>query len=427
MAWNLFRAYRDRGHTSWLAVGFKRFDDPNVVEIPRLPPGPWSHGCWALYGWMEPLEMRMRGVWRLRRWLRILAEGSSGIKRVRGHEDFNFPGSRRVMQLLPQRPDIVHAHNLHGGYFDLRLLPTLSREVPVILTLHDQWLLTGHCAYSIGCLRWEKGCGQCPDLTLYPPLERDDTGGNWRCKQQIYQQSRLHVAAPSQWLLDQVQRSMLIPLKSRVISNGVDLTIYHPVDRNITRAQLGLPVNAIILLFTAQGNKQNRFKDYTTIERALWELDLLATCPVILIALGGETASEEYAGQVKIRHVPYQSDMAKVAQYFQSADIYIHAAHADTFPNTVLEALACGTPVVATAVGGIPEQIEDGKTGFLVPASDSVAMAARIMQLLNDNVLRQQIGTRSAESVRCRFDLQQQVEAYLAWYQELLDTPFSLR
>ena len=94
---------------------------------------------------------------------------------------------------------------------------------------------------------------------------------------------------------------------------------------------------------------------------------------MLCIALG-ETAPSEQIGDIEIRFVPYQKDPEQVARYHQAADIYIHPARADTFPTTIIEALACGTPVVATAVGGIPEQIVEGKTGFLVPVGDAGAM-----------------------------------------------------
>ena len=118
--------------------------------------------------------------------------------------------------------------------------------------------------------------------------------------------------------------------------------------------------------------------------------------------------------------MPYQKDPKVVARYYQVADVYIHAARADTFPNTVLEALACGTPVVATAVGGIPEQVEDGVTGFLMPPGDAEAMAEAIITLLTDDALRMRLGRNAAEDAQRRFTLNRQVEAYLGWYEELV-------
>ena len=140
---------------------------------------------------------------------------------------------------------------------------------------------------------------------------------------------------------------------------------------------------------------------------------------VLFLALGQAGAAERI-GPAVVRFVPYQTNRTAVASYYQAADVYIHAARADTFPNTVLEALACGTPVVATAVGGIPEQIEDGRTGFLVPAGDAQSLADRLTQLLSDSNPREGMGMRAAEVVALQFDLNQQADAYLAWYEQLV-------
>src|SRR4029079_4578923 len=85
-----------------------------------------------------------------------------------GLEDFDYPNSVELLRFLPQKPDLLHCHNLHGNYFDLRALAGLSRQIPTVLTLHDAWLLSGHCAHSFECERWTIGCGECPDLTIYP-------------------------------------------------------------------------------------------------------------------------------------------------------------------------------------------------------------------------------------------------------------------
>jgi len=422
VAWNLFQTYRVRGHQSHLAVGHKRTDDVDVLEIPRLDQAPpWAHICWVLHGRLAPLENRVRGVWRLRYWLRLLAQGQPAWDRIRGREDFNYPGSRQLLQLELKKPEIIHAHNLHGGYFDLRFLPALSREIPMVMTLHDEWTYTGHCAHALDCERWRSGCGQCPDLTIYPAIERDATAWNWQRKQRIYRRSRLYVATPSQWLLDRVRQSILKPVEGRVIHNGVDLSVYHPADRHEVRAKLSLPLDAVILLFAAHGIK-SRFKDYETIRNAIAHLNLSdsALPRVLFLALGGQEAGSEKLGQVEVRTIPFQTDPLRVAQYFQAADIFLHAAHADTFPNTVLESLACGTPVIATAVGGIPEQIEEGETGFLVPPQDSVMMAQKIRYLLQDDALRQYMGLQAAAVAKRDFALERQADDYLRWYEEIL-------
>lgn len=423
VAWSLFQAYRQRGYASWLAVGYKRSEDPDVFEIPRLRQSvPWARPCWILHGRLAPLENRVRGIWRLRYWLRTLAGGRPALERELGREDFHFPGSRRLLQLPPERPDVVHAHNLHGDYFDLRFLSRLSHQVPVILTLHDAWLLSGHCAHSFECERWRTGCGQCPDLFIYPAIRRDATAYNWRRKGDIYRRSRLYIATPSHWLMDKVRQSMLARaiVEARVIPHGIDLSLFRPGSRQGARAELELPQNVDVFLFTANSIRHNIWKDYATMREALTRVAETQEKKQILFLALGEDAPSERIGCAEIRFIPYQRDPKIVASYYQAADVYVHAARADTFPNTVLEALACGIPVVATAVGGIPEQVEDGVTGFLTPMGDSEMMADRIVRLLTDHDRRRQMGARAAEIAQKRFDLNRQADEYLAWYQEIL-------
>ena len=421
VAWNLHASCRARGHDAWLAVGRRQSNDPNVLEIPKWAYAPPAAPILkAVSRWLTPLAARVPGVRRLRNGLLTLSQGWPEIERRLGREAFHAPGTRELLKLPPSRPEIVHAHNLHGSYFDLRLLPALSREVPVVLTLHDEWLLTGHCAYAFDCGLWETGCGHCPDLTIYPAIARDGTSANWRIKRAIYRRARLHVATPSRWLLDEVRRSMLHPLETRVIPNGIDLNTYSPGDAAEARAALGIAPEALVLLFVAVRAKTNRFKDYPTIARAMAQLKSRAPDrPVQLIVLGSE-AREERIGQAQVRFLPFDPDPAHTTRWYRAADVVLHAARTDNFPNTVLEAQACGRPVVATAVGGVPEQIVEGRTGFLTPPGDAAAMAARIQQLLDDPELRRQMGAAALDHARHNFGLEAQADAYLHWYEEIL-------
>lgn len=341
---------------------------------------------------------------------------------MQGHEDFDFPGTRQIPNLVGEPLDILHCHNLHGGYFDLSALPWLSGQLPVVLTLHDAWLLSGHCAHSFDCERWREGCGQCPDLSIYPAILRDATAFNWQRKKTIFGSSRFFLATPSHWLMQKVNDSMLCPavVESRVIPNGVDLSVFHPANKRQAREQLGIPPNVKVVLFAGYGIRRNSWKDYPMLRTAISILvERTLEQPLHFIGLGDSGPAEQIE-KTSIRFVPYQHDASRVANYYQAADVYLHASRADTFPSTVLEAMACGTPVVATAVGGIPEQIEHGETGFLVAAGDSEDMARRARQVLEDGVLSMKLGTQAAESARLRFDLRRGADAYLEWFGEIV-------
>jgi glycosyltransferase involved in cell wall biosynthesis len=315
-----------------------------------------------------------------------------------------------------------------------------------VLTLHDAWLLSGHCAHSFDCERWTTGCGRCPDLSIYPAIRRDATAYNWRRKQRLYEASRLHIATPSRWLMNKVERSMLGParVEARVIPNGVDLTVFRPAPKREVRARLQMPCDAKVILFAANGIRQNVWKDYQTLRAAVGLASAgMRGTDLRFIALGEAAPPEQLDGAL-IEFVPYQAPPEAVARYYQAADIYVHAARADTFPTTILEALACGTPVVATEVGGIPEQIrplegmscrtagERGygvsqATGVLVAQGDARAMAVSLEELLRNQALRCHLGQNARRDAEQRFDLERQVDAYLEWYQELMEERARLR
>jgi glycosyltransferase involved in cell wall biosynthesis len=428
IAWNLFRAYRLLGIDSWMAVGKKRSQDPQVFEIAKIQStGFWASFCNGLANSLTPLEGKVRGTLRLQAFLRRVAAGKDYVASLRGQEDFDFPGSWQLLQQAPyapsHAPDLVHLHNLHGGYFDPRALEGLSSEVPVMLTLHDAWLLSGNCAHSMGCERWQTGCGSCPDISIYPGLKVDSTHLNWQRKKAIFEHSRLYVATPCQWLLDRVKLSILAPalIKGRVIPNGVDISIFHPGDQAKARQALGLPKDMPILLFVANGIKKNPFKDYETLSKAAALLGESAKSPMHLVALGDERkeGATEHFGQVTIHYIPRVSNPLIVAQFYQAADLYLHAAKADTFPNTILEAMACGLPVIASNVGGIPEQVVDGVTGFLVPPGNPDLIVSAVQYLLSNPGIAQEFSRAAVERVNELFTQEHMVEQYVQWYKEI--------
>ncbi|GMU35196.1 MAG: glycosyltransferase [Planctomycetia bacterium] len=446
IARNLHVAYRRLGHDSHMAVGRKRSDDPDVHRITHHKGEATSlrrRIAWGLHAAMQPHFHKIPGARLMAPVLQSLAEPSGWLGRRRGIEDFNFPGSLQLLDLPPRTPKVVHCHNLHANYFDLRALPGLSRRVLVILTLHDAWLLAGHCAHSFDCDRWRTGCGQCPDLSIYPAVRRDATAENWRRKAEVFAQCRVCVTAPCDWLLQRAKQSMLAPAiaDARVIPNGVDTSIFHPGDMQAARRALGLPMDAAILLFVAQSPGQNPFKDFATIRRAIGQLATQPLeRPLLFLALGGSGRPERING-AEIRYIPAQADAMTVADYYRAADLYLHSARADTFPNTILEALACGRPVVATAVGGIPEQIIslvpcgsattgeaiDDATGVLVAAGDADGLAHFSATILGNRQLAIRLAGSAAKDASSRFSLDRQVEAFLALYRELLDPPPSRR
>lgn len=441
VAVNLVQAFRAAGHQTWLAVGQKSGSDPDVFILDdddRLP--------YRLSGY-RAMQAKLRraaalhpkrGLGLLSRSIRMAAHPRAAAAYYRGTEDFEFPGTYGLLDRLPERPDIVHCHNLHGGYFDLRALSWLSRTVPTVLTLHDSWTLTGHCSHSFDCDRWKSGCGRCPYLSTYPAIRRDGSAENWLRKRDIYSECRLHVATPSQWLMRRVEQSMLSPalLGARVIPHGVDLSVFRPGDKLASRETLGIPRDAHVILSPAKALLGGPWSDHSAWRTAAGIVAGQRRGQETLFIGLGQHAAHLQLGETKALFVEYQKDPDTLARYYRAADVYVHPATADTFPTMILEALACGTPVVATAVGGIPEQIRPARiadiesaqpdslaasTGVLVTGGDAEALANAVVSVLRNDASRERLGANAARDAHNRFALDEQVEAYLDFYRAIMD------
>ena len=436
---NLFHAYRVLGHDSWLAVGRKVTELSNIVEVPNDEyRNRWVRSWNRFLNERGSQIGRIRGLGRLATIARDLGQPQRFVRGQCGIEDFNFPGTRYLLELPHRKPDILHCHNLHGGYFDSRQLPAISNAVPTVLNIHDGWLLSGHCALSLDCNKWMTGCGRCPDLDLYPAIRRDATSYNWDRKKEIMQHSRFHVTTPSKWMMDMVDKSIVASsiVDARVIPNGVDTDTFFPGSRFDARERLGLPQDSTILMTASLGLRQNVWKDYDTIHGAIMSLGEIWTGSRLQMLVVGEAGHEEATGNATIQYIPYQKSTTVLADYYRAANLYIHAAKVESFGSALIEARACGTPVVTTAVGGIPEHVKSLQwsglpstlkgfalaeaTGVLVSPGDGEALASAVLELLKQAEVLKALRENGIQAVRNKYSLRVQAQSFLNWFDEIL-------
>lgn len=435
---SLNEAYKKLGHDSWLAVGSK-IDNSGAFEIPNnLHKNIWIRAWSAVLARYDSNPLKIKGIGSLIRLLRDCGQPMRKLRWELGLDNFDYPATRLIPNLAPRAPDLIHFHNLHNDFFDLRRLPELSQRVPSVLTLHDAWLLSGHCAFPLDCERWKIGCGDCPDLEIFPSIKRDGTAFNWRQKQNIFKNSKLFVSTPSKWLMDRVETSLIAPaiIDKKVIPNGVDTDIFSPGVREASRSLLNLDQDCFILITAANGIKNNMWKDFKTLRKALEILGQENSPQNILLLAVGDSSPIEKIGNITIQYVPFQKDQAILAEYYRAADVYLHTAKVESFGNVLLEARACGTPVIATAVGGIPEHV-DGlawdnspsdlrkydctrASGILTNPGDSVAFSKAISILQKNKNLRDQMGRNGSLAVATRFSLDIHASEFLNWYIEII-------
>lgn len=348
--------------------------------------------------------------------------------RWRGQQDYHISKSHRLWRYsFFQEMDLIHLHNLHGDYFNLWSLPLLSALKPTVWTLHDMQALTGHCAYSLDCERWQldAGCGHCPSLSSYPPLRRDTTHQLWKNKRTIYEHSSLYLVTPSIWLQRLVEKSILKNQPHICIPNGVDTVVYHPQDKNEARRLLNIPQDALLVGGCADGGLANPWKGGQYALETV--LELKKQFPSLhFFDIGVKTIPDSLQGANWVHHIPYVHEPTQLARLYAALDLLLYPTLADNHPLVCIECLCSGTPIVGFATGGVPEVVRDGLDGLLVPTREGTALIKAATTLLQDAGLRKKIGKEAAVSAAQRFNLALFAQRYEKAYEEALRMPRSI-
>nr|WP_290224467.1 glycosyltransferase family 4 protein [Trichocoleus desertorum] len=318
-----------------------------------------------------------------------------------------------------QEADGLHFHNLHTEYFNYLALPSLTENKPGIWTLHDMWGITGHCAYSFECDRWKIGCGNCPYPDTYPAIRRDNTRLEWKLKSWVYSRSNLTIVTPSNWLTEQVKHSMLNCFPVHQIPHGIDTEAYQPIDSEQCRVLIGIPTGKRVLMFGGQHLTDPR-KGGDLLLKALSSLPESLKAETVLLTLGnGGEAIAETVGMQSLNLGFVASDRLKSIAY-SAADLFLFPTRADAFGLVVQEAMACGTPTVAFKIGGVSDLVRSGITGYLAEPENAEDFCKGIVQLLEDEDLRQHLAQQCRAIVLDEYPLELQAQRYIELYTQSL-------
>lgn len=268
-------------------------------------------------------------------------------------------------------PDVTHLHWINHGMLSIADLEWL--DGPLVWTLHDSWPMTGGCHSPQDCTAFEKECGHCPELRSR--RDRDLSRWIWNRKQTAWEQVDFTVVTPSQWLADRARRASLFQHRRiEVIPNAVDTAVFRPVDRRLARQELNLPSKSKRVLFAAHGALNDWNKGADLWKAAMAKLG--SRCP------GAEAVVAGTEEPVALDGMPCRSlgvlSPDRLALALSAADVVVVPSRMENLPNIVAESLACGTPVAAFSVGGIPEMIQEGETGFLAVPHDPESLAAAV-------------------------------------------------
>ncbi len=280
-----------------------------------------------------------------------------------------------------QQADVIHLHWINQGFLSLRGLRRIAQlGKPLVWTLHDMWAFTGGCHYTEGCERYVQSCGHCPMLR-WPSL-RDLSHRIWRSKQRLFPQ-QMHIITCSEWLSQCARRSSLLGRYAvEVIPNAIDTDLFAPLSpeqRCRFRRRFNIADEAVVVLFSSV-KVENPWKGFGHLVEALrhlrqWRPDLRLE----LVVMGKAQPETLRLLPCRTHALGALSQPHQMAEAYAAADLFVIPSLEENLPNTVMEALACGTPVAGFRTGGIPEMVEHGHSGYLAPRGDARALAEAIV------------------------------------------------
>ena len=332
---------------------------------------------------------------------------------------FVFNSFQILKQSIYKNADILNFHNLHGGYFNYLAMAKLTQSKSAVFTLHDMWSFTGHCAYSFDCQKWKTGCGQCPYPETYPKIKRDSTALEWKLKKWVYQHSNLAIVCPSQWLTEQAEQSILNCFPIHHIPNGINIQEYQPLDPDICRQVLDLPLNKKILLFGAQSLSDPR-KGGDLLLKSLQNIPQSLKQDLILLTFGDGGEQFQSHIDITVLSLGYISGDRLKSIAYSAADLFLFPTRADNLPLVLQESMACGTPLISFHVGGVPELVRSGVTGELAQPENILEFTQKIIELLEDTNKREVLSKNCRHIAKTEYSIELQTDRYVQLYQQCL-------
>lgn len=321
-----------------------------------------------------------------------------------------------VRHPLVSEADVIHLHWVNQGFLSLESIRQLiATGKPIVWTMHDLWPASSICHYAGQCERYQASCGQC----FYLHSSRKDLSSLiFRRKQRIYDQAQIAFVCCSQWLRGRAALSQLLrQQRLTAIPNPIDQSLYRPQERTAARQALGLPLGKPLLLFGALDiNDERKGIDYL-----VEALRRLPADSVELVVFGQAKGPICELLPVKIHAMGYLSDDRTIASLYSAVDLYVTSSLEDNLPNTIMEALACGTPCLGFRTGGIPEMIDHAQNGYVANYRDAADLAKGIEWVIRHpypEALRQAC-VRKVQRCYAEPVVAQQ---YIALYEQLLKT-----
>ena len=276
------------------------------------------------------------------------------------------------------------------------------------------WAFTGGCHYAGDCREFRESCRSCPKVKPWPIVRAVPHWVHAR-KSRLWGGRRLNAIAPSEWMATAARESTLFANADvRKIGYCFDPAVFRPDGSQAARRRLGLPLEKPNVLFV---NASQPRKGAALVGQIMEKMSQMPAWKDAEFLFAGGLPTGVRGDEPRVRLLPGTTDEAVMAAYFAAADLFVMPSLEDNLPNVIIESLACGTPVAAFSVGGIPEMITDGQNGCLSAACTVAGMAQAIARL-ERTMLRSR--SEIAADARTAYSQAEVSRQHVAFYRDVM-------
>lgn len=312
---------------------------------------------------------------------------------------------------LVRRVDIIHMHWVNAGMLSVHSIPGFRQ--PVVWTVRDMWPLTGGCHYSLGCEKYQEGCGACPRLGSR--RHKDLSKIMFEAKRARF--GSIHPVAISHWLKESMERSPIFAGHDvKVIHNGIDTREYYPVEKESARTALGIPGDRKVVLVGSQFVLQP-FKGFDFFLEALRDLD---PEQYRVVVFGNADNSKLAIDKNRTHMLGFLPDRDQMRLAYSAADVFVAPSVQEAFGKTLVESMACGTPVVCFDLAGPKDIVTHLVDGYRAKPLDPTDLAQGI-QWAADPAKAKGLSDNARSAAVGKFDIRDITRSYVRMYEELGD------
>jgi len=347
------------------------------------------------------------------------------LKPVRTPFSFAWFGRSVIKHPDVKAADIIHLHWVNHSFLNPKHLAQLAKlNKPIVWTFHDSNAFTGGCHVRYTCTHYQQECGNCPVLKEESP--DDQSHKIWLQKNEAYQKLNINIVAPSTWMEESVKLSSLMQGRPiHQIPNTLPTEVFKHRDKKQAKEQAGLDPDKFIFLAGFMPSRKDMHKG---TQYLLDSLDILKTRlgdkadQIELVIFGNRNTDDVPEFPFKTTFLGTINNEEKLANCYAAADAFLTPSLEDNLPYTVMESLACGTPVVAFTTGGIPDMVRHDYNGYLAQYRSAESFADGMEWVLN-HPAKEKLQAQSRLTVMDRFAERIVAAKHIQVYQKLVATP----